>query len=117
MSFSRYDEDGALTSHLTHCCIGARCVTHCATGDIKEIVKFLSITTSFILSLFMQWMCNGKNILLSSQLPWSCSHKFAMIFLLDNVAIIKISQRERTFVFKWFIALIMLSTQTQRKQI
>ena len=34
MSFSRYDEDGARTSHHTHCCIGARRATHCAT-DIK----------------------------------------------------------------------------------
>ena len=30
MSFSRYDEDGARTSHHTHCCIGARRATHCA---------------------------------------------------------------------------------------
>ena len=35
MSFSRYDEDGARTSHHTHCCIGARRATHCATGDDK----------------------------------------------------------------------------------
>ena len=33
MSFSRYDEDGAQTSHHMHCCIGARRTTHCATGD------------------------------------------------------------------------------------
>ena len=33
MSFSHYDEDGARTSHRTHCCIGARRATHCATGD------------------------------------------------------------------------------------
>ena len=33
MSFSRYDEDRARTSHHTHCCIGARHATHCATGD------------------------------------------------------------------------------------
>ena len=33
MSLSRYDEDGARTSHHTHCCIGARRATHCATGD------------------------------------------------------------------------------------
>ena len=33
MSFSHYDEDGARTSHHTHCCIGARRATHCATGD------------------------------------------------------------------------------------
>ena len=33
MSFSRYDEDGARTSHHTHCCIGSRRATHCATGD------------------------------------------------------------------------------------
>ena len=33
MSFSHYDEDGARTSHRTHCCIGARRATHCAMGD------------------------------------------------------------------------------------
>ena len=33
MSFSRYDEDGARTSHHTHYCIGDHCATHCATGD------------------------------------------------------------------------------------
>ena len=33
MSFSRYDKDRARTSHHTHCCIGARRATHCATGD------------------------------------------------------------------------------------
>ena len=33
MSFSRYDEDGARTSHHTHCCIGARRATHSTTGD------------------------------------------------------------------------------------
>ena len=30
---SHYDEVGARTSHHTHCCIGARRATHCATGD------------------------------------------------------------------------------------
>ena len=52
MSFSHYDKDGAQTSHLMHCCIGARRATHCATGDdnnstIPETkVKF---TTKFFL--------------------------------------------------------------------
>ena len=36
MSFSPYDEDGARTSHRTHCCIGARRATHCATGDVES---------------------------------------------------------------------------------
>ena len=36
MSFSHFDEDGARTSHRTHCCIGARRATHCATGDDNE---------------------------------------------------------------------------------
>ena len=44
MSFSHYDEDGARTSHRTHCCIGARRATHCATGDehmgrMKEVIN------------------------------------------------------------------------------
>ena len=33
MSFSHYDEDGARTSHHTHCCMGARRATQCTTGD------------------------------------------------------------------------------------
>ena len=33
MSFSRYDEHGARTSHHMHRCIGARRATHYATGD------------------------------------------------------------------------------------
>ena len=33
MSFSRYDEHGARTSHHMHCCIGARRATHYTTGD------------------------------------------------------------------------------------
>ena len=33
MSFLRYDEHGARTSHHTHCGIGARHAMHCATGD------------------------------------------------------------------------------------
>ena len=36
MSFSHYVEDGARTSHHTHCCIGARRATHCATGDYNS---------------------------------------------------------------------------------
>ena len=38
MSFSRYDEHGEQTSHHTHCCIGARSATHCATGDECHLI-------------------------------------------------------------------------------
>ena len=49
MSISRYDEDGAWTSHHTHCCIGARrathCATHCATGDDMRTLTTPSLPT------------------------------------------------------------------------
>ena len=38
--------DGARTSYHTHCCIGAHCATHCATGDdrIRKVsVRFVRI--------------------------------------------------------------------------
>ena len=45
MSFSCYDEDGARTSHHTHCCIGARRTAHCATGDDAILVLYELITS------------------------------------------------------------------------
>ena len=47
MSFSRYDEDGARTSHHTHCCIGARRATHCAMGHEQIVYWGSSYTTSY----------------------------------------------------------------------
>ena len=49
MSFSRYDEDGALTIHHTHCCIGARRAAHCATGDDINIQLDLHIYHNIII--------------------------------------------------------------------
>ena len=46
MSFSHYDEDGARTSHRTHCCIGARRATHCATGDDNNAFQFRLVLQS-----------------------------------------------------------------------
>ena len=43
MSFSLYDEDGARTSHHTHCCIGARRATHCTTGLIIGLLDTTSL--------------------------------------------------------------------------
>ena len=37
MSISHNDEHGARTSHHTHCCIGACCATHYATGDVGTL--------------------------------------------------------------------------------
>ena len=31
---------GRRTSHHTHCCIGARCSTHCAMGDDRPFSNF-----------------------------------------------------------------------------
>ena len=41
MSFSRFDEAGARTSHRMHCCIGAHRATHCATGATVIITNKL----------------------------------------------------------------------------
>ena len=50
MSFSRYDEDGARTSHHTHCCIGARRATHCALGDnIAYSISHIPQTNNLII--------------------------------------------------------------------
>ena len=41
MSFSRYDEDGARTSHLyAFLHIGARRATHCAMGEFAMIIHY-----------------------------------------------------------------------------
>ena len=50
MSFSRYDEDGARTSHHTHCCIGARRATHCATGDDMYSIVLYCILLYYVLN-------------------------------------------------------------------
>ena len=54
MSFSHYDKDEALSSHHTHCCIGARCATHCATAiAIVAIVAVVSYLYVFLLSNYV----------------------------------------------------------------
>ena len=57
MSFSRYDEDGARTSHHPHRCIGARHATHCATGD-DEMTFWVK---AFSLNIFYSWLNMKKD--------------------------------------------------------
>ena len=56
MSFSRYDEDGARTSHHTHCCIGARRAAHCATGDDDNNSDCDNIITFVRFLIHKQWL-------------------------------------------------------------
>ena len=59
MSFSHYDEHRARTSHHTHCCIGARRATHCATGDDMDTLcdrHLTSCTESMIPLAQNNWM-------------------------------------------------------------
>ena len=60
MSFSRYDEHGARTSHHMHRCIGARRATHYATPRyaIKaSILKFsmFSVHKTTISNMFLEF--------------------------------------------------------------
>ena len=61
MSFSRNDEDGARTSHHTHCCIGAHRATHCATGNtsmMAHLYKSVWQSLCFLNRMLYQWLCH-----------------------------------------------------------
>ena len=48
---------GRETSHHTHCCIGARRITHCATGD-----DYLLLSDIIIAFLYPQILTGTSNV-------------------------------------------------------